>query len=119
MILAVDRNHRNLDLLAKLLESQGYETVTSDTLEEFDRALASLEKIHLALVDIQGFDAGIWERCESLHRSHIPFLIVSSSSQSRPEIQQICHSHGARGVLVKPLSSKDLIGMIRSLLEEA
>src|SRR5207302_1308868 len=66
LILAVDRNQRNLDLLTDLLSKKGYETRGAVTLEEFDGALEGERDISLALVDVAGFDPAIWQRCDRL-----------------------------------------------------
>ena len=115
-ILAVDRNHRNLELLSQFLGREGYQTRTAATLEEFDQALATISDIGLALVDIAGFDRGIWERCEGLRHHKIPFLVLSPRQSAA--IQHASLTHGARGVLIKPLIVKDLLGLIGSLLDE-
>jgi DNA-binding response OmpR family regulator len=116
MILAVDRNHRNLELLSQFLGREGYQTRPAATLEEFDQALAEANSIGLALVDIAGFDRTIWERCEGLRHHKIPFLVLSPRQSAA--IQQASLTHGARGVLIKPLVVRELLGLIRSLLEE-
>jgi DNA-binding response OmpR family regulator len=116
VILAVDRNHRNLELLSQFLEREGYQTRPAATLEEFDQALAEANGIGLALVDIAGFDRAIWERCEELRHHKIPFLVLSPRQSAA--IQQASLTHGARGVLIKPLVVRELLGLIRSLLEE-
>jgi DNA-binding response OmpR family regulator len=116
VILAVDHNHRNLELLSQFLGREGYQTRTAATLEEFDQVLAGANSIGLALVDIVGFDRTIWERCEALRHHKIPFLVLSPRQSSA--IQQTSLSHGARGVLIKPLIVRELLGVIRSLLEE-
>lgn len=72
VILAVDRNRRNLELLSHFLEKEGYQTHTAASPEEFDQALAELDHIAMALVDISGFDRSIWERCEGLRHNKIP-----------------------------------------------
>jgi DNA-binding response OmpR family regulator len=115
-ILAVDRNHRNLELLSQFLGREGYQTRPAATLEEFDQALAEANSIGLALVDIAGFDRTIWERCEGLRHHKIPFLVLSPRQSAA--IQQASLTHGARGVLIKPLVVRELLGLIRSLLEE-
>jgi DNA-binding response OmpR family regulator len=114
-ILAVDRNHRNLELLSQFLGREGYQTRPAATLEEFDQALAEANDIGLALVDIAGFDRTIWERCEGLRHHKIPFLVLSPGHSVA--IQQASLTHGARGVLIKPLIVKELLRLIGSLLE--
>lgn len=105
-LLLVNRLPRNLQLLADFLAKEGYPTVSTATYEEIDRAL----------VDITSFDAEIWARCEQLRTAKIPFLVVSPRQSAA--IQQASLSHGAKGVMVKPLVVKELIGVIQSLLEE-
>jgi len=99
MILAVDRNHRNLELLSQFLGREGYQTRPAAT-----------------LVDIAGFDRAIWERCEGLRHHKIPFLVLSPRQSAA--VQQASLTHGARGVLIKPLVVRELLGLIHSLLEE-
>jgi DNA-binding response OmpR family regulator len=115
VILAVDRNHRNLELLSQFLEREGYQTRPAATLEDFDQALAEANGIGLALVDIAGFDRAIWERCEELRHHKIPFLVISPKQSAA--IQQASLTHGARGVLIKPLVAREFMGLIGSLLE--
>jgi DNA-binding response OmpR family regulator len=115
VILAVDHNRRNLELLSQFLGREGYQTHTVTGLEEFDRALAEPDEIALALVDIAGFDRSIWERCEALRHHKIPFVVLSPRQSAA--IQQASLTHGAHGVLVKPLTVKDLLSLICGLLQ--
>jgi len=116
LILAVDRNRRNLELLCQFLDKEGYQLLTATTLDDFDRALADSDDIRLALVDISGFDRSIWERCEGLRARKVPFLVLSLKQSTA--LQQASLTHGAHGVLVKPLVVKELLGIIRSLMGE-
>jgi DNA-binding response OmpR family regulator len=116
VILAVDHNRRNLELLGQFLGREGYQTRTAAGLQEFDQALAEPDDIAVALVDIAGFDRSIWERCEALRHHKIPFLVLSPRQSAA--IQQASLIHGAYGVLVKPLTVKDLLGLICGLLKE-
>lgn len=115
-LLLVNRLPRNLQLLADFLAKEGYPTVSTATYEEIDRALANPQLLAGALVDITGFDAEIWARCEQLRAAKIPFLVVSPRQSAA--IQQASLSHGAKGVMVKPLVVKELIGVIQSIMEE-
>jgi DNA-binding response OmpR family regulator len=115
-LLLVNRLPRNLQLLADFLAKEGYSTVRASTYEEIDRALVNLPPLAGALVDITSFDTEIWARCEQLRTAKIPFLVVSPRQSAA--IQQASLSHGAKGVMVKPLVVKELIGVIQSLLEE-
>lgn len=115
-ILLVNRNQRNLELLAAYLGKEGYVISTASSLEEFDQILAGETDMAMALVDLTGFDQRIWEHCEQLRSRKKPFLVVSPKISVA--IQQASLSHGARGVMVKPLVVKELLGLIKGMLEE-
>lgn len=59
IILAVDRNQRNLELLAQFLNKEGYQVMTASSFEEVARAINLPDRIGIALVDISGFDRRI------------------------------------------------------------
>lgn len=115
-LLLVNRLPRNLQLLADFLGKEGYPTVSAASYEEIDQVLANPPTLAGALVDISGFDAEIWARCEQLRAAKIPFLVVSPRQSAA--IQQASLSHGAKGVMLKPLVVKELIKVIQSILEE-
>lgn len=115
-ILLLNHNPRNLQLLAEYLGKQGFETLSAQDLAEFDQALADQSTaIAAALVDIAGFDGQIWQRCELLRAAKIPFLVISPRQSAA--IQQASLSHGARGVMIKPLVIKELVTLIQGVLE--
>ncbi len=116
LILALDSNRRNLELLGQFLEREGYQTLAAHSLEEFQTALSRKDEIGLVLLDISGFDRHIWDHCEQLREFQIPFLVISPRQSAA--IQQESLAQGARSMLVKPLASKELIGLIRSLIGE-
>ncbi len=113
-ILALNRNPRNLELLTQFLGKRGLLVVGVTTLEEFARAVDE-KPISVALVDITGFDSTIWEHCERLRARDIPFLILSPRQSAA--LQQEGLARGARGVLVKPLVSEELVRLINSMLK--
>ena len=117
MILVVERTRRNLELLVHCLSEHGYQTLTGANLEEFDQILAAPKEIALALVDIGGFDRRIWQRCELLLEKQVPFFVLAH--QTSAAIQYADIAHGARGVLIKPLTMQVLLGSVRSLLTES
>lgn len=78
LILAVDRNERNLELLAQFLGKEGYQVFKASSFEAFEQALAQSKEVDLALVDIAGFDRSIWECCDRLREQNIPFLVLSA-----------------------------------------
>mgnify|MGYP006298756993 CR=1 FL=1 len=97
-VLLVNRNPRNLDLLDRVLDEAGYATSKVADLDAFDRALAQPERLSLALVDITGFDAAIWARCERLREHGIPLLLVAPRQNAA--VAEAGERHGARSVLV-------------------
>lgn len=115
-ILLLNHNPRNLQLLAEYLGKEGFQTIIAQDLAQFDQALAdSSTAIGAALVDIAGFDGQIWQRCELLRAAKIPFLVISPRHSAA--IQQASLTHGARGVMVKPLVVKELVTLIHGVLE--
>lgn len=114
-VLTVNKNQSNLKLLAKFLGENGFQSLNVSSLEEFDQALAGANKIALALVDITGFDRSIWERCELLRKQGLPLIIISPRQSA--SIRQESLAHGVDSILVKPLVTKELLGLIRHLLE--
>ena len=112
----MSRLPRNLQLLAEFLGKEGYATLTATSYEAFDHVLAQPQAIAGSLIDIAGFDSAIWSRCEHLRAASIPFLIFLPRQSEA--IQQAGISHGAKGFMVKPLVVKELMGFIRSILEE-
>lgn len=115
-LLLVSHLPRNLQLLEDFLKNAGYATLAATSYEEFDQLLTQPQAIDGGLIDIAGFDAAIWTRCEQLRAAKVPFLIFSPKQSAA--IQQASLSHGAKGVMVKPLVVKELIGVIRSILED-
>ena len=115
-LLLVSRMPRNLQLLADFLQKEGYATLTAISYEEFDQALARQQEISGSLIDIAGFDAQIWTRCDQLFTGKIPYMIFSPKQSAA--VQQASISHGARGVIAKPLVVKELIGIVHTILED-
>jgi len=115
-ILLLNHNLRNLQLLAEYLGKEGFQTLSAQDLAQFDRALADQSTpIAAALVDIGGFDAEVWQRCELLRAAKIPFLVISPKQSAA--IQQASLTHGAKGVMVKPLVIKELAALIQGVLD--
>lgn len=115
LILAVDRNRRNLELLTQVLARQGYQVLAKISLEEVEEAMNTTTTIKLALVDISGFDARIWKLCQRLREQGIPFLVISPQHQAA--VQQASVTHGALGLLGKPLIMREFLQLIQNLLK--
>ncbi len=114
LILMVNHNQQNLNLLMKFLAHEAYATYPVKSLDEFDHALGIHMLFCMALIDITGFDQHIWSRCAQLHESNIPFIIISSMQNAAT--RQASMGHGAKNVLIKPLASRELLTIVRSLL---
>lgn len=117
VILALDRNPRNLELLAGVLARAGYAALPATSLEDIDRILTGAERVALALLDVAGFDRNVWDRCEYLRQKQVPFLVLSR--RPSPLLEQESRAWGAQGVLVKPLAVQQLLNTVRNLLETA
>jgi len=115
-ILTVGSNRANLELLSQQLLKEGYEVLSVASLEELDQTIQEKKNITIALIDLSGFDERIWDRCEELREAKIPFIVISP--QRSPIIQRDSMKHGASGLLVKPLSIKELLEYIHTLLGE-
>ncbi len=114
VILIVNANRSELETLAKELEEEGYVTANASSPEEIDSAITGKNNIKLALLDLTGFDESIWERCDCMHEANIPVILITS--QRSPGIQRDSMKHGASGLLIKPLSNKELIEHIHTAL---
>lgn len=119
-VLLVDHNPRNVELLASFLNESGYPTRGIATIDDFDRFLGALHNkrdIGLALIDVTGFDASIWDRCGKLHRAMIPFVTIARTPHADGGNQLIRNSHnaGARHTLTKPLRKQELLTLVRIL----
>jgi len=116
-ILVVDRNPRNLQLLMQVLAGNGFQTLCAPDLAQFDQVIAEANPIALAVVDVDGFDAAIWERCRRLHERKVEVLVLVGR-RAIPSVQVDSARCGARALLPKPLSAKQLAQMVRGLIEE-
>ena len=86
------------------------------TPEEFGLALDRSDEIGLALIDLAGLGRRIWDPCERLRAKGIPLLVISPRQSVAIERESL--AHGARSVLIKPLVVKELLALIRGLLED-
>lgn len=113
VIIIANSNQTDLGLLSQQLGKEGYDTLDAASLEELDEKLQINKNIALGLIDLSGFDQRIWERCDTLHKAKIPYIIVSP--QRSPLVQRESMKHGASCLLVKPLGIRDLLEYIYTL----
>ncbi len=116
VVLALDRNRRNLELLTEFLNREGIDVRATMSIEELDQAIEEADTVSVALLDLAGFDRSIWARCERLQEAGIPFLVISP--RQSVQLYQDGLSRGARAVLVKPLGARELIALIRGLMAD-
>ena len=114
VILIVNANRSELETIVKELEQEGYVTIGASNLEEMDSAIGAQKNIKLALLDLTGFDKSVHEPCDQLHEARIPFIAIAP--QRSPSIQRDSMKHGANGLLIKPLATKELIEHIHAAL---
>jgi DNA-binding response OmpR family regulator len=113
VIVVANSNQADLGLLSQQLVKEGYDTLDAASLEELDKIIRMSKEIDLVLIDLSGFDQRIWERCETLHKARIPYIVISP--QRSPLIQRESMKHGASCLLVKPLGIKELLEYIYTL----
>jgi DNA-binding response OmpR family regulator len=114
MILIVGSDRASLELMGQQFGQEGYDTVSAASLDELDRAILGKLPINVSLIDLAGFDERLWERCDELRKSKIPFIVISP--RRSPIVQRDSMKHGASGLLVKPLGIKDLLEYVHTLL---
>jgi DNA-binding response OmpR family regulator len=115
LIFSLSRNKRNSDILVKILGEQGYEVAGFSEPIEMVSESKNREKVDLVLMDISGFNQNIWKSCEDLRILDIPFLVLSP--QQHRVIEEQGMKQGAERVLVKPLVIKELLLLVKSLVE--
>ncbi|HOI40276.1 MAG TPA: response regulator [Methanobacterium sp.] len=115
LIFSLSRNKRNSDILVKILGEQGYEVAGFSEPIEMVSESKNREKVDLVLMDISSFNQNIWKSCEDLRILDIPFLVLSP--QQHRVIEEQGMKQGAERVLVKPLVIKELLLLVKSLVE--
>lgn len=115
LIFSLSRNKRNSDILVKILGEQGYEVAGFLEPIEMVSESKNREKVDLVLMDISGFNQNIWKSCEDLRLLDIPFLVLSP--QQHRVIEEQSMKQGAERVLVKPLVIRELLLLVKSLVE--
>jgi DNA-binding response OmpR family regulator len=116
VILALNRNPKNLEILTKILKEEGYDVMGALNQQELEEFTSSTEKIDMAILDISGFNKTIWDSCEHLRVKKIPFLVLSPHQQKTVEKQGMLS--GAKGVMTKPLAIKELLFIIKNMIDE-
>ena len=117
VVLTISARDRNTELLIEFLEAEGYGVTTVQDLPELDAIIESnLDQTRLAILDVQGYSRAVWDRCERLSGAEVPVLVLKPVATD--EMRTAAHRHGARAVLSKPVSKRDLGETIKVLLSE-
>ncbi|MDD3754561.1 MAG: hypothetical protein PHQ17_08405 [Methanobacterium sp.] len=115
LIFSLSRNKRNNDILVKILGEQDYEVAGHTDPVNMVSDVKTRKKVNLVIMDISGFNQDIWKYCEALRLLDIPFLVLSP--QQHRVIEEEGMKQGAKRVLVKPLVVKELLFLVKSLVE--
>ncbi len=119
LILIVEDNPKNLKLVRDTLQVTGYQTIEAETGEEGVR-LAHERRPALILMDIQlpgisGIDALGQLRADPATRS-VPVIAITASVM--PQDQRKVMAAGFDGFQGKPISVRQLLAMVREILDK-
>lgn len=115
LIFCLSLNPKNLELLNEVLKSQGFEAICGSTIDELDSVINSGATVKAVLLDIARDEKNFRERCDQLRQRGVPFIILYPKFKG--EISTQGPSHGASGLLVKPVVIKELLACLRFLTE--
>ena len=115
-ILLVSRNPQIVRLVDTTVQLEGYAVAIATSVVVFAKRVEADDRIGLALVDLTGFDARIWPMCDRLREGSTPLLMLAA--RKNPAIEMTGRSHGANSVLGKPVGVRDLVNLIKVMLEE-
>lgn len=116
-VLIVDDNPKLLELLARLLEKEGYEVSAARSGDD------ALRKIHQIKPEIVFMDivmpgpSGI-EVCGRLKKMYPQLTVVMMSSQTRPEDVDKCMEAGASDFIPKPFDMAEISDRIRQITKD-
>jgi len=113
-ILVIDNDPSTSAVFKKLLESKGYQVLTSnsgrESLEVVQRVMLDLIILDLLMPEMDG-----WQLCKAIREmTRTPILIISAIES--PEIITKTLDLGADDYLVKPISSYTLLAHIKNLV---
>jgi len=114
-ILLVDDNQELLRLLARLMEAEGWQAVSSGRGKAAIEAIAG-EKPAVAVVDVllpdmMGYDVGA-----ALRKAGVPFIFMTGVFKGSRAASEARVQHGAAGYFEKPFEARKLLEAVRGLL---
>ncbi len=114
-ILLVDDNAELVNLLARLVEAEGWEAVTAlrgrSALEWIAADPPSAAVVDLLLPDMMGYEVGA-----VLKKVGVPYVFMTGVLKGGRAASEARSQHGAAGYFEKPFPGKTLIDAVRALL---
>jgi DNA-binding response OmpR family regulator len=114
-ILLVDDNVELLTLLAKLMESEGWEAVTAangrTAVDLVEAEAPSAAVVDVLLPDMMGYDVAV-----ALRKASVPFVFMTGVFKGGRAAGDARTQHGAAGYFEKPFEARRLVETLRSLL---
>lgn len=116
-ILIVDDSPTDLHVVTKILNKNGFETVTAENAEA-GIAKAKSEKPDLVLMDVVMPGMNGFQATRSLSKdaatSSIPVIILTTKNMETDKMWGM--RQGAKEYLIKPPNEKELIAKVKSLI---
>ena len=115
-VLIVDDSKAETHHLSSMLEKNGHKVVSAEN-GDAGVEMAKQQQPDLILMDVvmpglNGFQA-TRQLSKSEQTGHIPVVIVSAKDQETDRVWGL--RHGAKAFLTKPVSEKQLLGVIKEL----
>jgi DNA-binding response OmpR family regulator len=114
-ILLVDDNQELLNLLARLVEAEGWTAVPAakgrTALDLIPVEHPSAAVVDVLLPDMMGYDVG-----QALRAAQVPFVFMTGVFKGGRAAADARAQHGASGYFEKPFDAKKLIDTLRALL---
>jgi CheY-like chemotaxis protein len=114
-ILVVDDNTELVHLLARFLESEGWDPVTTPRGKQALDLLA-LERPAAAVVDILLPDMMGYDVAQALRRADVPFVFITGVFKGARAASEARSKHGAAGYFEKPFEARKLAEALRALV---
>ncbi|HEY6106367.1 MAG TPA: response regulator [Anaeromyxobacteraceae bacterium] len=117
-VLLVDDNAELLQLLARLMEADGWAPVAA-TKGRQAVDLIGLERPQVAVVDVLLPDMMGFEVAAALRQAKVPFVFMTGVFKGGRAATEARAQHGAAGYFEKPFEAKKLLETLRSLVPSA
>lgn len=118
-VLFIEDEQGQINVIKLRLEGSGFDFVSASDGEEGLKKIVE-EKPDVILLDLimpkmDGYEVCLRAKENPATRS-IPILIITASGAK--DLEEKCLEAGAKGVIMKPYDSKELVNLIRSLADE-